>query len=275
MGMLVKQPKGWIMLNQITKISFAAFAVSMALCSAPASAAINYSFSGYGQDVSGDTFSTTGGPDVTVTGWANTTSAGGPTTSDDTLAESTVRMWSGLGVVNSNEDGSSPQHSIDNQNNNDMVLFSFAQEIGLTGLSIGWPPDSSSYDTDMTVLAYTGNSTPTLSGKTYGALTSTDDWSVVSHLSNVSVASGASFNLGGTISSMYWLIGAYNPLVGNSQGWTTGNDYVKISGLAGYLPKKPPPGVPEPATLALFMLGLFGINYMRRRQQNSEYQLDC
>ena len=253
----------------INKLSFAAFAVSMVLCSAPVSASINYSFSGSGQVVNAtDIFSASGGPDVTVTGWSNTATAG-------TLEAATVRRWSGLGVVNSNEDGSSPQHSIDNQNNNDMVLFSFAQEIGLTGLSIGWPPDSSSYDTDMTVLAYTGNSTPTLSGKTYGALTSTDDWSVVSHLSNVSVASGASFNLGGTISSMYWLIGAYNPLVGNSQGWTTGNDYVKISGLAGYLPKKPPPGVPEPATLALFMLGLFGMNYMRRRQQNSEYQLDC
>lgn len=259
------------MLNNINKVSFAAVAVSMVLCSAPASASINYSFSGSGQVVySSDTFSASGGPDVTVTGWSNTANA-------DTLETATVRRWSGLGVVNRTEDGSSPQHSIDNQNNNDMVLFSFAQEIGLTGLSIGWPPDYSSYDTDMTVLAYTGSSTPTLTGgKTYGDLTATGGgWTLVSHLANVSVASGASFNLGGTISSMYWLIGAYNPLVGNSQGWTTGNDYVKISGLAGSLPKKPPPGVPEPATLALFMLGLFGMHYMRRRQQNSEYQLDC
>jgi hypothetical protein len=267
------------MLNHIlkNKVGFVALAVSMALCSAPASASINYSFLGGGQNVSGGTFSTSGGPNVTVTGWANTTNAGAPGAADDKLAESNVFMWSGLGVVNSKENGTSPEHSTDNQNNNDMVLFSFAQEIGLTGLSIGWPSDSSSYDTDMTVMAYTGNSTPTLTGKTYADLTATGGWSLITHVNDVTQASGASFNAGGAISSMYWLIGAFNPLVGNDPGWSTGNDYVKISGLAGSLPKIPPPphGVPEPVTLGLFMLGLLGMSYMRRRQRTSEYQLHC
>lgn len=255
--------------------SVLAASVMAALFSASAVASVNYSFTGgSGQTVSGTSFAAAGGPNVVVTGWANTTAAGATGVNDDKLASQTVKMWNGLGVDNSIEPSTSPQHSTDNNGQTDMILFSFASDIALTGLSIGW----SNTDSDMTVLAYTGGGVaPSLTGKTYGELTAAGGgWTLINHLSNVSnvssnstsIAGSAAFN-GGTskIFSSYWLVGAYNPLVGNSPGWTTENDYVKISGLTGE--KRPTNGggqVPEPATLFLMGAGLLGMTYMRRRE---------
>ncbi len=248
-----------------------------ALFSASAAASVNYSFSGgSGQDVTGAAFTAAGGPNVTVTGWANTTAAGSTSTmADDKLASQTVKLWNGLGVQNILDGTGSPQHSTDNNGPVDMILFSFASDIALTGLSIGW----SQTDSDMSVLAYTGSGAPaSLTGKTYADLTAPGgNWSLISHLSDVSNVSNNSSSITGSatfnnstskIFSSYWLVGAYNPLVGSNMNWTSTNDYVKVSGLTGE--NKPTNGggqVPEPATLLLMGAGLVGMTYVRRRRE--------
>ncbi len=247
--------------------------IAATLFSTSAVAAINYSFAGgSGQTVTGSSFSAAGGPNVVVTAWSNTVAAGAPGLDDDKLAAQTVKLWNGLGVSSSGESTSSPQHSTDNSGPVEMVLFSFAADIALAGVSIGW----SQTDSDMTVLAYTGGGAPSLAGKTYSQLTAVGGgWSLISHLSNVSnvssnsasIAGSAAFNTGASpIFSSYWLVGAYNPIVGSSPGWTRGDDFVKISGLTGST--KPTGGgqVPEPATLLLMGAGLLGMTYVRRRE---------
>lgn len=169
----------------------------------------------------------------------------------------------------------STEHSMDNNQRYDSVLFSFNSAIDLNSVTIGWKGT----DSDISVLAYTGTGScvgagtcsADMSGKTYAQLANYG-WSFIGHYTNLSINTAKDVNVD-NVTSSYWLIGALNPLV-SATNITKGNDYVKLLALSGdkYMPPCTPgtPGcggkVPEPGTLLLMGAGLFGLTRMSRRK---------
>ncbi|HEX5127533.1 MAG TPA: exosortase-dependent surface protein XDP1, partial [Rhodocyclaceae bacterium] len=218
------------------RITFTALATLAALAIQPAFAATTWDFTTGGTYIAGSGGSidfgdsikfSSGGVTVTASAWSNT--AGSASVTDNTTALQTAYLGQysgGLGVTNQDgstgdaNEGVSPEHAIDNDQRYDSVLLSFSQKTDLSSLSVGWWQT----DADVSLLAYTGTGTPVLAGQSYSQLIA-DGWTVIGNYADVGAAGSAAVST--SVSSSYWLVGAYNPLWGGSL--SSGNDYFKIA----------------------------------------------
>jgi hypothetical protein len=186
------------------------------------------------------------------------TSAAGPTSSPANTQETTVQ----------------PDHALDNNGNYEALLLTFTAPVALNEVQLGYY----SSDSDISVLAYTGNGSPSLLGSTWSAVANAiNGWTLIGNFANVwgittnGHSNSVAMNGGATpVSSSYWLIGAYNSAFGttNSSGTGalgTGNDYVKV--LAAYGNVRPPSGqTPEPSSMLLLGIGLLSLTALYRRR---------
>lgn len=210
---------------------------------------------------------------------------------DGTWATAALTRYSGgfgvnNGKANSSDpgEGGDPEHAIDNNGLTDAVLFKFSSSMSLSALSIGW----SSGDADISVMAWTGSGDPVNAGNSGGALfnsntstttTPAGGWTLIGNFGDVNDLnpSGSAGNLNFTtnVTSSWWLVSAYNANFGGSctkslsdSACGGGNDYFKLLSVTG-TPSQPGSDTPEPATLALAGLAVFGMGVARRRAKKA------
>lgn len=224
--------------------------------SAVNSANTSYSFFDYSVD----------GVDVHVTAWSDTANVSGDGAGDNTIRDANlVRYGSGWGMINDDEGGGQPEHSMDNMGYSvdyDMILVSFSEAVTLTGANFSWLYNS--LQSEISVAAISGALANGLNGSTWQNVVSDagNMWSDSSHVSNYYAGISA-----GQTASQYWLVGAYNSIFNtNFNGGTANNDGVKLSSLDFTIAPPPSTEVAEPQTALVMALGL-GVLMLRRRKQ--------
>lgn len=228
---------------------------------------------------------------ATVTGWSTAPGAQNTTATNRWRAANLSDQGSsGFGLNHGNTtfdagEGTSPEHSIDNNGARDGLMYSFGSSTILSSLTVGWW----SRDLDITVLRYTGSDAPNLttwgitgSNTLSGTMTG---WELVGNYASVAYGSESStssaacqtsgantasctqtigINAGGLASS-HWLIMAYSSAFGTGTNLSNGNDYFKLLSVTGA--KVPTSQVAEPGALALAGIAGLGLFAARRRQR--------
>ena len=193
-----------------------------------------------------------------------------PTTGKFGSASISYYPSAGLGIVAPNDPANSLQHAIDNLAGTDAFLLNFGSpNFALNQISIGWR----NVDADLSILRYTGATSPFLGNSTVANLDNAAGWEWVGDYSMPTTSNTLNFNTGSTAkTASWWLVSAYNSAysgVPAAGSLSNANDYFKLNGFGGDLVTvtPPPSDVPEPGTFALFGIALLGFAAARRKFQ--------
>lgn len=272
-----------------SKVPVALAALAAGLVCAPAAAQSTWNYASFAESGSGfgNSWSASqSGTTLTVSAFSST--GAGPTFATANVAN--YGSGSGFGIRNQAETltATSPNHAMDNSLGTDMLALHFTGgsstevEVVLTSITSGWHntntsiarttcgPAAQGYpntctDSDISLLRWGGSGTPSITGKTQGQLLA-DGWELVSGYANMpddaSVPTGLTPSSGG---SSWWLISAYSSLWGGGEGWTEGDDFVKLLSSVSAFTVPQGPGTPEPGSLALAAAAALALHAMRRR----------
>ncbi|MCB1704922.1 MAG: hypothetical protein KDI17_08665 [Halioglobus sp.] len=226
----------------------------------------SFNYSGNGNSLG---MTSTDGVNLTVTGWSDTDDLSG-----DDEVENARLIWAqsgALGIVNRDEGTGSPDHSIDSSTSDsdgefDMLLLEFDTAVNLTGIDLDWATGGNrSNKTDISILAWDGSGSASLSGSTWASILDSNggNYDSVGNYSNVGL-SYYSVNPS-NIESTKWLVGVYNPVFGS--GGDAGDDGMKLGAIKTSTnpgtPTPTPTPVPVPGTAMLLLAGLLGLRARR------------
>ena len=215
---------------------------------------------------------------------SGTESSSGSTEIDPFIRNAKLQYYgSSLGIENRDGEGGAPQHSIDNipnysgagYNDYDAVLIEFSKAVTLDNINVGWATNngdgSNNGKADISVIAYNGASSdvsPFFSASsTWGSFLG-NGWSRIGDYQDASslysIKKSENAQTENMFKSKFWLISAYNPVFGGIL--SNANDGFKLKGLATSFSTTPSTSVNEPGTIAIALLGLFGVYFQSRRK---------
>lgn len=207
----------------------------------------------------GNTISVTqNGVKVTASAWGYTKGS-----SNTAFESGKLGQWSpGLGIVNRDENNSSPYHQVDNDTQNDYILFVFDELVDISSIKV--TPSPSGYDVDSSYWLGNISNANQASGKvdlsnvTYSGLSSLG-------FSNEQIVFGSSTYGSADIAINAPSTGVNAILFGtlNQESfpsyWKNSTDAYKVGAITGMK------AVPEPSAALLSLLGALGFVLRRRR----------
>jgi len=204
---------------------------------------------GYGATNGNALSFTQNGVKVTASAWGYTKDSGNTAFESGKLGQ-----WSpGLGVVNRDENNSSPYHQVDNNIQNDYILFVFDKLVDVTSITV--TPSPSGYDTDASY--WVGNiSSSNLANLTYSQLVSSLGFSA-EQIAYGSIPSGsANVAINAPSSGINAILFGAQRI--GSANFDSKTDAFKVGKITATV-------VPEPSAALLSLLGVIGICFRRRR----------
>jgi len=177
--------------------------IALLVCSTSTQAAVTlttWSFESNSWDTSKTEITAgTAGNQTTATGWGNTDNTAGIAGAEYRTRNLSERDSYGSGVGTEKN----PDHATDNQRIHEFILLEFDVPTTLKQLAIGWP--SRRLDTDITVMAFTGNNE-------FSHLTSSH---MLNRNPNTTDTSNPTRDIGNlnNVTSSYWLVGTYNRFI--------------------------------------------------------------
>jgi len=189
---------------------------------------------------------TQSGVKVTASAWSYTKGS-----SNTALEASKLGQYSpGLGVVNNEEDGSSPWHQVDNFGQNDYVLFVFDKLVDITSVKVQASPGP--YDQDVSYWVGKIAASTSLDNVTYSGLAALGFGSEQIVLGS-STLNAKTVGIDAPSSGVNAIL--FGPQRANADGST---DAFKINSITATV-------VPEPSAALLSLIGACALPVRRRR----------
>ncbi|MFN3880711.1 MAG: exosortase-dependent surface protein XDP1 [Nitrincola lacisaponensis] len=187
---------------------------------------------------------------------------------NQTISGNTVQTWAGYGMGTPTRNGSHrvSNDSINGQRVYQMVLFDFGREVSLDSFTVGdsvWGNNNWA-----SVLAYTDTAPlTTLNGLTWSSLLDNGFSHAGDANTYTGVAEGTPKLVEGGLTSQYWLVGVYNAVFSDNPLGTY-NEGFKLTGIS--FSTMDVSEVPLPAAAWLFLTGLAGMSWMKKRKQKRD-----
>ncbi len=207
----------------------------------------------------------TGDPTVSLSGVYATNNSSGVVGGNWNAGALSWYSGGGQGMTSGTDNGTSPNHALDNSGTTEAVLLNFSSSVSLSSIGLGYTSDgtcgsshvalkadgtcpsgttlNTNTTVDLSVFRWVGTGAPTGTPPLVGQAANTmSGWQLVGNYGGAIQDTTNPYNLVNTtgLGSSWWLISAYNSGFAQSAGTTenkstldNGNDFFKLYSVAG------------------------------------------